>query len=230
MSQQLRRVATARISASTLILFALGLTLTDTSGLVPDRVIDLLGYYTLQANVIALAVWIALVIASTRPTSAKTQRALEYARAFAVANLVLVAILYWAMIAPLGLESGPQLATVMVISHIITPVYATIDYLVVGPAQPLPLRSWWWFLAIPTVWLSVAIPRAYAGGWVPYDYLNPARGLRAIIGTVLLQGLLLAALAVAALRIRGWRSVSHFQLADSDSEDSMPLSLDRAVA
>ncbi len=229
MSKQLRRVATARLSASALILFALGLTLTDTSGLVPDRVIDLLGYYTLQANVIALTVWVALTVASTRPTSAKAQRALEYARAFAVANLVLVAILYWVMIAPLGLESGPQLATVMVISHIVTPIYATIDYLVVGPAEPLPMRGWWWFFAIPTAWLSVAIPRAYAGGWVPYDYLEPARGLRAIVGTVSLQGLLLAALAVAALRIRGWRSVPHFHLAEGVSEDAAPLDFDRAV-
>ncbi|PKQ16323.1 MAG: hypothetical protein CVT68_08840 [Actinobacteria bacterium HGW-Actinobacteria-8] len=230
MSQQLRRVATARISASALILFALGLTLTDTSGLVPDRAIDLLGYYTLQANVIALAVWVASVIASTRTTSAKTQRALEYARAFAVANLVLVAILYWAMIAPLGLVSGTRLATVMVISHIVTPIYASIDFLVVGPAEPLPMRGWWWFFAIPTAWLSVAIPRAYAGGWVPYDYLDPTRGWRAIVGTVSLQGLLLAALAVAALRIRWWRSVAHFQLAEADSDDSISLDLDRAVA
>ena len=230
MSQQLRRVATARMVASALVLFALGLTLTDTSGLVPDRVIDLLGYYTLQANVIALAVWIALVIAAARPTSAKTQRALEYARAFAVANLVLVAIIYWVMIAPLGLEAGPQLATVMVISHIVTPIYASIDYLVVGPAEPLPMRGWWGFFAIPTAWLSVAIPSAFAGGWVPYDYLDPARGLRAIVGTVSLQGFLLAALAVAALRIRAWRSVPHFQLPEPESEGSAPLDLDRAVA
>ncbi|MBC7298270.1 MAG: hypothetical protein H5T82_05185 [Demequina sp.] len=154
MSQQLRMVATARLGASTLVLFALALTLTDTSGLVPARVIDLLGYDTLQANVIALAVWVALTFAAARPTSAKVQRALEYARAFAIANLVLVAILYWVMIAPLGLEAGPQLATVMVISHIVTPVYATIDYLVVGPAEPLPMRGWRGFFAVPTVWVS----------------------------------------------------------------------------
>ncbi len=229
MSQQLRLVATARLGASALVLFALGLTLTDTSGLVPERVIDLLGYYTLQANVVALGVWVALAVAAARATSAKVQRALEYARAFAVANLVLVAVLYWAMIAPLGLESGPQLATVMVISHIVTPIYAAIDYLVAGPAQPLPLRGWWWFFTMPTVWLSVAIPRAYAGGWVPYDYLEPARGLRAIAGTVAWQGLLLAVLTVAALRIRAWRSVPHFPLAQTGSGGSKLLDVDRAV-
>ena len=230
MSQQLRRVATARLAASALILFALGLTLTDTSGLVPERVIDLLGYYTLQANVVALTVWVALAIAAGRPTSAKARKALEYARAFAVANLILVALLYWVMIAPLGLESGPQLATVMVISHIVTPIYAAIDYLVVGPAEPLPMRGWWWFFAMPTVWLSVAMARIYAGGWVPYDYLEPARGLRAIAGTVAWQGLLLAVLTVAVLRVRTWRSVPHFPLAKAGTEGSTPLDVDRATA
>ena len=72
--------------------------------------------------------------------------------------------------------------------------------------------------------------RIYAGGWVPYNYLDPARGLRAIVGTVSLQGFRLAALAVAALRIRARRSVPHFQLAEADPEGSAPLDLDRAVA
>ena len=69
MPTHLRNVAIARLSASAVVLFALGLTLTDTSGLVPERVIDLLGYYTLQANVIALAAWMGSTIAATRPTS-----------------------------------------------------------------------------------------------------------------------------------------------------------------
>lgn len=229
MSQQLRRVATARLSASVLILFALGLTLTDTSGLVPNRMIDLLGYYTLQANVIALAVWVALAIASARPTSARTQKALEYARAFTAANLLLVAVIYWTMIAPLGLEDGRQLTAVMVISHIVTPVYAAIDYFVVGPAEPLPLRGWWWFFAIPTVWLSTALAQIYAGGWVPYEYLEPSRGIGAIAGTTAWHGTLLAVLTLAVLRVRVWRSVPLFQHAPVDSEGRAALDLDRAV-
>lgn len=52
-----RAVAALRVTMSLLIVGALIATLTDTSGLVPERMIDLLGYYTLQANVIALAVW-----------------------------------------------------------------------------------------------------------------------------------------------------------------------------
>ena len=232
MPTHLRNVAIARLSASAVVLFALGLTLTDTSGLVPERVIDLLGYYTLQANVIALAAWIGSTIAATRPTSTRVDRALEYARAFTAANLVMVAILYWTTIAPLGLQSGPALVTVMIISHIITPVFASIDYLVVGDRRPLPLRGWWWFFAIPTAWIATAVARAYAGGWIPYDYLDPARGMPAIVRTVSWHGLLLAVLTVAVLRVRTWRTVPHAWNSAPVAEATVLASLDddRAIA
>lgn len=232
MPTHLRNVAIARLSASALVLFALGLTLTDTSGLVPERVIDLLGYYTLQANVIALAAWIGSTIAATRPTSARVDKALEYARAFTAANLVMVAILYWTTIAPLGLQSGPVLVTVMIISHIITPIFASIDYLVVGDRRPLPLRGWWWFFAIPTVWIATAVARAYAGGWIPYDYLDPARGMPAIVRTVSWHALLLAVLTVAGLRLRTWRTFPHAwnSAPVAEAQASAPLDADRAVA
>ncbi len=228
MPTHLRKVAIARLGASALVLVALGLTLTDTSGLVPARVIDLLGYYTLQANVIALFVWVASTFAATRPTTARVETGLEYARAFATANLVLVAVIYWSMIAPLGLQAGPQLVTVMVISHIITPVYASIDYLVIGHDKPLPLRGWWWFFAIPTAWIATAVARAYAGGWIPYDYLDPARGMRAIVRTVSWHGLLLAALTFAALRVRALRTVSHTWQSVALAEAPVPLDAARS--
>ncbi len=230
MPTHLRNVAIARLSASALVLFALGLTLTDTSGLVPDRVIDLLGYYTLQANVIALVAWIGSTVASTRPTSARVDKALEYARAFTAANLVMVAIIYWTTIAPLGLEAGPVLVTVMIISHVVTPIFASVDYLVVGNRHPLPLRGWWWFFAIPTVWIATAVARAYAGGWIPYDYLDPARGLPAIVRTLSWHGLLLALLTVAVLKVRALRAIPHAWNPATLADAPAPLDVDRAVA
>lgn len=230
MPKHLRNVAIARLSASALVLFALGLTLTDNSGLVPERIVDLLGYYTLQANVIALIAWIGSTIAASRPTSERVDRALEYARAFTAANLVMVAIIYWTMIAPLGLQAGPVLVTVMIISHVITPVFASIDYLVVGNRHPLPLRGWWWFFALPTTWIATAVVRAYAGGWIPYDYLDPARGMTAIVRTVAWHGLLLAALSIAALRVRALRNIPQAFKPVVIAEPAALLDADRAVA
>ena len=230
MPTHLRNVAIARLGASAIVLFALGLTLADTSGLVPERVIDLLGYYTLQANVFALFARIGSTIAMARPTSARVDRVLEYARAFTAANLLMVAIIYWTTIAPLGLQSGPVLVTVMVISHVLTPIFAAVDYLVVGNRRPLPLRGWWWFFAIPTVWIGVALARIYAGGWIPYEYMDPARGIAAIARTISWHGLLLAVLTVAVLRVRTWRSIPHAWTSPIVAEAPAPLDVDRAVA
>lgn len=218
---------------SALVLVALGFTLRDTSGLVPERVIDLLGYYTLQANFIAFAVWVALAVASVRPAGPRYRLALEYARAFATANLVLVAVIYWSTIAPLGLEDGRGLVVVMVISHVITPLYATVDYLFVGVRAPLPLRGWLWFFAIPTAYIATSVVRAYAGGWVPYEYLNPERGATAIMKTVSWHGVIMAALTVLVLRIRGLRSVpdpAGHQHEFARWDEDLTLDVDRAVA
>lgn len=220
-------ITASRLAVSALILVALWLTLTDTSGLVPARMIDLLGYYTLQANFFALAVWVTLAIVSTRPASPRFELALEYARAFAAANLVMVAVIYWSMIAPLGLQDGSRLAIVMAISHVVTPAFATIDYLVVGNTKPLPLRGWWWFFAIPTAWIATAVLRAYDGGWIPYDYLDPARGIRAIARTVLWHGALLGVLTIAALRLRTWRTVPHAWQTASLADASVPVDAGR---
>jgi len=229
MPTHLRTITTARLSASALVLVALGLTLTDTSGLVPQRAIDLMGYYTLQANFLALAVWVSLAFASTRTVSPKRALALEYARAFATANLLMVAAIYWSTIAPLGLEDGLGLVIVMVISHVITPLFASIDYFVIGTRARLPLKGWWWFFAIPTTWIATAIARAYAGGWIPYDYLDPARGLRAIVGTVSWHGVLMAGLTIITLRVRSLRVVPHLA-AITPAPEPASLDTDRAVA
>lgn len=228
-----RAIAISRLTVSGLVLIALGLTLRDTSGIVPERIIDLLGYYTLQANFMAFAVWVALAIASARPASPRYRLALEYARAFITANLVLVAVIYWASIAPLGLENGRGLIVVMIISHVITPIFASLDYFFIGERTPLPMRGWLWFFAIPTVYVVSAIARGYAGGWVPYEYLDPDRGAGAIAGTVSWHGVILAALVVVVLRVRHLRAVPepanrHAQRAQWESE--LPLDVDRAVA
>ena len=220
---------------SALVLIALGMTLRDTSGLVPERVIDLLGYYTLQANVIAFAVWIALVVASVRPSPPRYRLALEYARAFSTANLVLVAVIYWSTIAPLGLEDGRGLIVVMIISHVITPLYATVEYLFVGTRASLPLRGWLWFFAIPTAYVGTSVVRGYAGGWVPYEYLEPERGASAILTTVAWHGVVMAVLIVLVLRVRGLRSVPDpvgipHPAAHWNSDDELALDVDRAVA
>jgi hypothetical protein len=193
----------SRVTVMALVVSALIATLTDTSGLVPSTFSEIATYFTFQANVIALAVWGALIFYSRR--GGVRPRWLEYGRAFTAANLVTVAILYWVAIAPLGLQNGGQLIYVMVISHIISPLYATAEQLLVGPRSTLPWRHIWMIAGYASVWVTVAVVRSIMGGPVIYDYLDPELGWRAIAFALTWNFAVLVTCSAAAMRIRRWR-------------------------
>ncbi|WP_366475867.1 Pr6Pr family membrane protein [Demequina sp.] len=215
-----RAAAALRVAMSLLIVGALIATLTDRSGLVPSNYVDLLSYYTLQTNVAALVVWTAVTLAARGLTH--PPRWLEIGRAFVAANLVLIAGVYWIQVAPLGLEHGPQLVAVMIVSHIITPVYVVLEHLLVGTRSPVPARLLPWLVAYPALWSCVAVARVWSGGWVPYEYLEPARGFSAVALTVAVQGVALTGLTWAAMRARRWRRIAD----PAYSEDTSPTSID----
>jgi len=188
-----------------LIVTALIATLTDTSGLVPDSYVELFTYYTLQINVACLGVWGALTWYAVRRT--EPARWVEYGRAFIAANLVVVAVIYWGSIFPLGTQDGAQLAWVMAIAHVATPVYVVADQALVGSREPLPWRRWWWVSGYATLWVGIALVRGALGGKLPYDYLNAETGYGPVIVTVAIHGVVLIAMSVTALRWRSARRV-----------------------
>ena len=123
------------------------------------------------------------------------------------ANLVVVAVIYWGSIFPLGTQDGAQLAWVMAIAHVATPVYVVADQALVGSREPLPWRRWWWVSGYATLWVGIALVRGALGGKVPYDYLNAETGYGPVIVTVAIHGVVLIAMSVTALRWRSARRV-----------------------
>lgn len=198
-----RTLTIARATVSLLLVSALVTALTDTSGLVPTSLIDIATYYTVQANIIAVMVWGALVFYSMR--GQRTPRWLEYGRAFTAANLVTVAAIYWFGIAPLGLQDGGGLVFVMVISHVVSPLYAIAEQLLVGPRKPMPWRHIWILAGYPAAWVLIALGRSLMGGSVVYEYLDPDRGPAAIVWALTWSLAVLLAASAGALRVRRWR-------------------------
>ncbi len=190
-----------------LIASALLATLTDTSGRVPSSFSEIATYFTFQANVIAMATWGALVFYALRRQrhGVASPHWLEYGRAFTAANLVTIGAIYWIAIAPLGLQDGPQLIYVMVISHLVTPMYAVAEQLLVGPRRPLPWRHVWWMTTYATVWVCIAVLRSWQGQPAVYEYLDTALGAAAIAGGLAWNYAILFAASAGAMRIRRWR-------------------------
>ncbi len=196
-----RFIFVMRIVMMVIIITALVATMTDTSGLVPDSYLDLFTYFTLQANVACLAVWGALSWYAVRREN--PPRWVEYGRAFIAANLAVVALIYWGSVFPLGTEDGAQLAWVMAISHVITPLYVAADHVFVGTREPLPWRHVWVVSGYATAWVGTALVRGALGGWVPYEYLEADDGYGPVIAAIALHGAALMALSLVAMR---WRS------------------------
>lgn len=205
-----------RLLMMALIVTALIATLTDTSGLVPDSYVDLVTYYTLQVNVACLAVWGALTWYAVRRQ--QPARWVEYGRAFIAANLAIVAVIYWGSVFPLGTQDGAQLAWVMAIAHVVTPVYVIADHALVGTREPLPWRRWWWVAGPATLWVGIALVRGALGGWVPYEYLKADAGYGPVIVAVTLHGTVLIGVSLIALRWRSARQVRDLASARAEAD------------
>ncbi|PKQ27041.1 MAG: hypothetical protein CVT64_00910 [Actinobacteria bacterium HGW-Actinobacteria-4] len=201
-----RFVVGMRMLMIALIAIALVATLTDTSGLVPDSFFDIASFYTFQTNIILAIVLVVLTWHSLRGST--PGRWVEYGRAFSAVNLVVVGILYWSMIFPRGTEDGAQMVWVMIISHIATPVYFAVEYMVVGSREALPLRHWWIIAGYAGVWTVATVARTAQGDYIAYDHLDPAQhSYLTIATTVSWHSVILLAATVVALRVRRFRAI-----------------------
>ncbi|WP_200870170.1 Pr6Pr family membrane protein [Microbacterium oleivorans] len=100
--------------------------------------------------------------------------------------------------------------------HIALPVYAVLDWILIGDRPRLPWRSLWLVLPYPLTWIAVVLFRGQTDGWVPYGFLLPSRGA----GTLLLTSVgLLAMLLVAAAAVWG---LGRARTAVLSSTDSVP--------
>ena len=72
---------------------------------------------------------------------------------------------------------------VNVLLHIVVPIAAALDWVLVPDREPLRWSALWTVLIYPLVWLTVVLVRGAMDGWVPYPFLDPERGYGAIAVT-----------------------------------------------
>lgn len=157
------------------------------------------GFFTIQSNLIAAAV----LAVSLRWTGQHRPLWLEYARACATGYMIIVAIVYWILLAGVDVQIASPWANIVL--HAVAPAVMLADWLLEGPAKRLPLSKVWVVLIYPTVWLAVILVRGATDGWVPYPFLDPTNGYGSI--SVVSLGIMAAGIAIGALvfRATGWR-------------------------
>ena len=162
---RLVRFATALIAILAIVVQAK--VLADAGGL---DVVNFLSYFTIQSNLIGIAVLLVLAIQTSRHRPA----AFEGLRGAATVYLTVTFVVVIALLKEV--DVGLQLPWVDVVLHKVTPIVIVADWLMDPPLIPIGWRRSLRWLAYPLVWLAYSMIRGAIVGWYPYPFLDPANG------------------------------------------------------
>ncbi len=162
---RLVRVATALIAIAAIVVQAGTL-----AGAGKLDLVNFLSYFTIQSNLIGIAVLLVLALRSpgARP------RWLESLRGAATVYLTITFIVVILLLS--NTDVGLQLAWVDFVLHKLTPVVIVLDWLLDPPSVRLSRRDALGWLVFPLLWLAYTMVRGPIAGWYPYPFLDPAHG------------------------------------------------------
>ncbi|MVA77433.1 hypothetical protein GC722_15595 [Auraticoccus sp. F435] len=183
-------VAVVRLAVVAAVAAAVAATLVVSAARGPVNPFNFFGYFTVQSNLLLAAVYLATALLALRDRP--VPRWLVVARAAATTYIVVVGVVYNTLLA--GLAGGVELAWANAVLHLVTPVHALLDWVLVADRGRLPWRVWGYLAVYPVVWLVVVLLRGAGDGWVPYPFLDPDRGYL----TVAAYALAIAVVVMAA--------------------------------
>jgi hypothetical protein len=192
------------------VVVTIGAAITATVGEAASRTtinpFNLFGYFTVQSNVL-----LGMLLAVLGAAGAARRHPPEWAPAVCAAcvtYIVLVGLVYAVLLAPLGAAGGVPVAWANTMLHVLTPIYAVVDWVFAPDRRALPARTVGLILIYPVVWLVVVLIRGATDGWVPYPFLDPINGYAGVAVTVVAIAVVVAVAGtvVVASSRRGWRS------------------------
>jgi len=151
-------------------------------------------YFTIQSNLIVVALFAWLLMNGDRPRS----RALESFRGAATGYMTVVFFVVIFLLS--NVDVGLRLAWVDVVLHKVVPIVVVLDWLVEPPTIRLGARDALAWIVYPLIWTGVTLARGAADGWYPYPFLDPASdGYGTVAVTVV--AITIGFLAISALWI-----------------------------
>lgn len=185
------------------IVVAVVATTIDTASRVSINPFNFFGYFTIQSNLIIAAVYGLTALSRENRDS----RWLTLARACATTYLIVVGIVYALLLAPLGAAGGVPLPWANFILHILVPIYAVADWVLVGDRIRVSFRYLWVPAVYPLLWCGVVLVRGATDGWVPYPFLDPANGYPTVLLYVLVIAVVVVAVAVLVYWASRWKGL-----------------------
>ena len=169
MDRQLLLVA-YRVAFAVLTLVAIAVQAADLAGrgvLVPA---NFLSYFTIQSNLIAVAVFL-IGAARWRAAPSPTW---DLVRGQALFVMTVTLVVFALLLS--GRDVDTAIPWVDLVVHRLMPIALIVDWLIDPPVQPIAFRTSLRWLGYPLVWLGYTLVRGALTGWYPYPFLDPAHG------------------------------------------------------
>ena len=159
-----------RLGFSALVLVAVVVQLATVADTGRLNLVNFFSYFTIQSNLIGVAVLVATALARPGQRSAR----LDWWRGAAAVYLTVTFVVVILLLSEV--DVGLQLVWVDVVLHKIFPVVVVADFVLDPPLRRLAVRDGLRWLIYPLIWLGYTIVRGAIVAWYPYPFLDPAHG------------------------------------------------------
>lgn len=163
-------IALYRAAFGILTIAAIATQLLDLAGRGVLDALHYFSYFTIDSNLIAVAVFLAGAIGWRRRSSPR----MDFLRGASVVYMAVVGIVFSLLLANTDVDTA--IPWVNFVVHELMPIAVVVDWLLVPPAGGLTLRQGLTWLAFPAVWLAWTLIKGPIVGKYPYPFLDPANG------------------------------------------------------
>ena len=191
----------ARVAFAGLVVVAIIVQIATVAAATEINFVNFFSYFTIQSNLIGVAVLLAAAAAGSRPRSA----GLDWWRGAASVYLTVTFVVVILLLS--NVDVGLQLPWVDFVLHKLFPVVVVADYILDPPQNRLAIRDGLLWLAYPLIWLVYTLIRGPIADWYPYPFLDPANGGYGSVAVtsiiILVAGAVLCWVFVAIANMRG---------------------------
>ena len=187
-------LAAYRLVFGLLALAAILVQLADLAGKGVLNPVNYFSYFTIQSNLIGVAVFL-IGVAGWRAARSPT---MDLARGGSVVYLTITFVVFAVLLSGTDVDTAiPWVDTVL---HKIFPIVVIVDWLIDPPLARRTFRQSLVWLVYPLAWLAYTLVRGAVAAWYPYPFLDPANGgygsVAAYVVAILAFGVLLCWIVV----------------------------------
>jgi hypothetical protein len=180
-----------------LALIAIAVQLLDLAGRGVLNPANFFSYFTIQSNLIGVAVFLLGASGWGRRQSA----GFDLVRGTSVLYLTVTFVVFALLLS--GTDVDTAIPWVNSIVHEVFPFVVIADWLIDPPGRRIGLRQSLIWLAYPLLWTGYTLVRGALVGWYPYPFLDPANGGYATVAAYVVGILIFGAVLGAVLAWMG---------------------------